>query len=269
MRTYYAILALIALLLAYCILVATQARADYKAAVVRLPSHGCSGTVIATSAGQSLILSCAHAFQGSDRNKPLAVDAPCPAPGAAQKVGVQLLAVDHQADLSLIRLNAGPLPYVAPVAPSGARPAVCWSVGYDEMKLPPTMRVVRIKGYEGSRTLTYERPWHGRSGGGLFAQQSGYLVGVVSGYTGPPTRHEVFPGSVGIYASHSAILRFLNRHAPGQGVALGEQGLPSPFPAIPIEQQYGPPSSPVPFSPPLIERFYGPAPSTPWCPGGT
>ena len=65
-------------------------------AVVRLPSHGASATVIDTAVGQSWLLSCAHAFQGADRNKRIIVDAPARAPlGWPKDVGIQLLDVDY------------------------------------------------------------------------------------------------------------------------------------------------------------------------------
>lgn len=259
----------LALVLTFWLILVALLRADSRAAVVRLPSHGCSGTVIATGPGQSLILSCAHAFAGQDRVRPIAVDVPTPTPAPAQQVGVQLLAVDHDSDLSLLVLRSGPLPYVAPVAPAGHRPARCWSVGYDEMKLPPQMRPASILDVGQARTHTRERPWHGRSGGALLCAERGQVVGVVSGYTGPRTRQESLPGAVGIYASHPAILRFLARYAPGQGLAPGDSFPPSPLPPISIERHYGPLPAPVPSSPPLVERFYGPSAPSPWCPGGT
>src|SRR5262249_3155071 len=86
-------------------------------AVVRLPSQRVGATVISPQVGRSLMLGCAHAFRGSDRQKPIVVDAPNPAACQPKKVGVRLLAVDYQADLSLIELGDGPLPYVAPAAP--------------------------------------------------------------------------------------------------------------------------------------------------------
>ena len=84
-----------------------------------MPSHGGSGTVIATGDGWTLILSCAHCFEGADRVKPLKLDVPHSAPGEPRKVGTRVLAVGRSAevDLALIQLNAGPVPYVTPVAP--------------------------------------------------------------------------------------------------------------------------------------------------------
>src|SRR5262245_52088315 len=51
-----------------------QAHAGPERAVVRLPSHGGSGTVIATTQNRTFILSCAHAFQGGDALKPIQID---------------------------------------------------------------------------------------------------------------------------------------------------------------------------------------------------
>jgi hypothetical protein len=180
-------------------------------AVARLISHGGSGTAIATGNGWTLILSCAHCFEGRDRQKPLRVNMPHPAPGEPKKVGLQVLAVGQTADLdlSLVKLNFGPVPYVTPVAPATSKPRECWSVGFDEMRIPPQCRPAKILRQEGNRYITDSRPWHGRSGGALIDKQSGYLVGVVSAYTGPSNHQEYDPRGNGIYVSLSAIHRFL------------------------------------------------------------
>ena len=105
--------------------------------MVRIISHGCSGTVIYTEEGRSFILSCGHAFRGSDRNRPVVLDVPAARPGPPQNPGIQVLETDHDKDLSLLILRAGPLEHIAPVAPVDHRPGhALLSVGYDNMQLP-------------------------------------------------------------------------------------------------------------------------------------
>src|SRR2546425_11826120 len=74
-------------------------------AVVQIPSHGASGTIVYTAAGQTLVLTVAHAFEGPARNRPLVVFVPKPeGAGTEKKVGIRLIALDERADLALIRL---------------------------------------------------------------------------------------------------------------------------------------------------------------------
>lgn len=192
------------------LLLASPAFADPKGAIVRIPSHGGSGTVIATGPGWSLILSAAHCFEGSARTKPIALDVIMPS-AAVGRVGIQLLGTDKAADVALVRLNYGPLPHISPVAPSGFQPGPCLSGGFDDMKFPGEYRLANIierspDGYY----YTREAPWHGRSGGGLIDARTGYLVGVCSGYTGQHSRNEAARGK-GVYAGLPSILAFLRR----------------------------------------------------------
>lgn len=181
---------------------------DLVRAVVRLPSHGASATVMETREGRTLLLSCGHAFVGEDRFKPIVVDAPARLAGAPRHVGIRLVAVDYDLDLSLIALSDGPLEFVMPVAADGFRPGKrLLSIGFDEMKMPATAKPATLVAQSGSVTYTRERPWHGRSGGALLDLDSGQLIGVVSGY-------EVNGLERGMYAGHAAILRFLARGKP-------------------------------------------------------
>jgi len=245
-------------------------------AVVRLSSHGASATVIATQTGRTLLLSCGHAFRGADRAKAILVDAPHPAAGRPKQVGVRLLQVDYEADLSLIELGDGPLPFVAPVAPAGHSPGShLLSVGFDEMKWPATKKSARLwRGPEGGTdsavTHTFERPWHGRSGGALLDLDTGHLIGVVSGY-------EVSGQRRGIYASHGAILRFLSatgggsvqgreKHPaiPPQGPEPGIGVRPVPFGDLSVPRPQL--SAPPPFS---VGRIGNPSyDKSPFCPPG-
>lgn len=221
---------LLALLVSVCLSVAVS-RSDGPAgvppvtyAVVRIKSHGASATVIYTEPGRSLLLGCAHAYRGQGANAKMALDVQSPTTdGRPKRATIKLLAVDHQADLSLVELGDGPLPYVAPVAPAGHRPGRVVSAGYDDMIWPATVRTAHITGSNGLVTYTRERPWHGRSGGGLLDAEKGYLIGVVSGYTGPSARDkasfaEVYPGASGIYVSHEAVIKFLKRYNSGHAL---------------------------------------------------
>lgn len=214
---------------------ASQGRAAPPDAVVRITSHGASATIIHTENGKTLLLGCAHAYQGNSRTKPMKIDVPVPQAGPAKHHPITLLAVDYDLDLSLVEIKDGPLPYVCPVAPAGHRPgARLLSVGYDDMKWPAQQRPATIVAQGAATTYTRERPWHGRSGGGLLDLESEVLIGVVQGY-------EVDGPRRGMYVSHAAILKFLTK-------ANGTKPQP-------------PPLQPQPF--------YLPHPPGGSCPGGT
>ena len=215
-----------ALLVSLCLLLPAPALAAPQDAVVAFPSHGCSATCIWKDQTRSLLLSCAHAFEGNDKYKKITMLAPHPTPGARQAPGIRLLYVDNRLDLSLLEVGTS-LPYVCPVAPVGSHPGRLLSCGYDEMRWPPTVRVATQIGTSAELTYTKEYPWHGRSGGALLDPDQGQLYGVVSGYTTPPMK------VVGLYASHQAVLTFL------QGKPLAtQQTYAAPQPNIP--QQYRP-----------------------------
>ena len=184
---------------------AALAEAAPKDAVVRIRSHGCSGTVIATTQGRSWILTCAHAWEKTrDKTAPIIIDSPSPSPGAVvRNSSPRLAAIDYKLDLALIEMTTGPLPYTCPVAPVGTNVRVCTSVGYDGMRWPAVTTQATVWGVRTSGTVTYthERPRSGRSGGPLISE-CGRLVGVVSGY-------ELQGSMRGMYASHQAILTFL------------------------------------------------------------
>jgi hypothetical protein len=199
---------------------AGPARADYEycipsdpsLATVRIGSHGGSGTIIATTQGRSWILSCAHMFtdrgmrpSAAARNKTLRIDGPAqtylPAgrPGPASS---RLVAIDYESDLSLIVLENGPCHYLPVDQVSRLRPQA-WSCGYDEMRWPITKRPATVIGDDATTIYTREKPWHGRSGGGLIDGERRTLFGVVQGYG--PTK--------GIYVSRARILTFIRANA--------------------------------------------------------
>ncbi len=251
------------------------AAAEPKDAVVRIPSHGVSGTVIGTGDGWTLILSAGHGWNAQrDESKPpvldkraITIDVPMAitARKGETKCSPTLVGVDFENDVSLIQMRYGPLPHVAQVAPKGFAPGPCLSVGYDEMKDRVTIRAAHIAKYEGTYTYTFERPWHGRSGGALLDVRTGYLIGVVSGYTfnehDKRKPAEVERGYYGVYAGHAAILVFLRSkgaiadNAPPAGPQLAPQLVPQASPWQP-EPRFDP------FRPPA--PFYAP----PSCPNG-
>ena len=85
------------LFLALSCLLAVRVGSDTRAAdpktspfaCVRIPSHGCSGTVIETGPGRTLILSCAHAFQGQDAARPVKLDCPHSAAGQPKRATIR------------------------------------------------------------------------------------------------------------------------------------------------------------------------------------
>jgi hypothetical protein len=183
-------------------------------AVVKVPSHGGSAVVIQTGAGYTYLLSAAHLFEGKLRHKPITIDAPAPTAGQPAHVGVQVLAIDDGRDLSLMLLHAGPLPYVCPV-PTAAEYRIfddLISAGYDEMK-PRTVRPALIVAVDDLWIYTQQKPWHGRSGGGLIDRRSNMLLGIVSRYEAMPGAAPGQVGNRGVYASRKSILAFLNQRA--------------------------------------------------------
>ena len=202
------------------------------ASVCRIPSHGGSGVVVFTEPGRTLLLTAGHLFAGAGRNRAILLDLPAPASGPPQSPGVRLLCLDERADLALLELAAGPVPFVAPVATAPRRGA--WSVGFDEMAAPAVIRPAHEVSTGELRTTTLERPWHGRSGGALLSD-SGELVGICSAYTGPSDHREVEEPFRGVYSSQQAIVVFWERCRSGGGTPQPFHDLKSPpWPAVPF-----------------------------------
>ena len=187
------------------------------AAVVCIPSHGASATVIWTGPGKTLILGCGHAYEplpdGKDMlHEPHRILVPVPqTAGAPIKAKITLLRVDFKRDLSLLQLDAGPLPYVAPIAPRGFNPTIdrLLSCGYDGIQFPPHQVPEHILRVDGKIYFTDQPPDHGRSGGGLIDLDRGWLVGVCEGYTFGTPQH---PGanSQGMFITLDTIHDFLD-----------------------------------------------------------
>ena len=188
---------------------ALEPASDPCLAVVRIKSHGASGTVIATTDGRSWILSCAHMFFDNydrlDQGRPgkkIVIDGPSQPHAPPKLAPVRVLAVDRAQDLSLLEIDNGPYNYV-PIAAAGFKPGRnLASAGYDDMRWPISRYSATMVAVAGDWTFTREKPWHGRSGGGLFDLDGKCLIGVVNGYeTSGPER--------GIYASHESVVKFM------------------------------------------------------------
>jgi hypothetical protein len=199
--------------------------ADEQYAVVRIPSHGASATVIETGQGYTWLLGCGHAYQGSDRVKEMVFDICSRTSAPPSRVGSHLEALDYAADLSLVLLNYGPVDYVAPVAPLRTNPSGhrILSVGFDEMRFPVTQKTATILfDYQGT-WFTREKPWHGRSGGALLDMDLGRLIGVVQGYETPYRS----PETRGLYIDLITIHHFIDSYRARKGT---QQWTPSPKP---------------------------------------
>ncbi len=205
--------------------------ANEQHAVIRIPSHGASATVIQTGPGTTYILGCAHAYEGTSRNKKMVFDIPSLHKSTPKNHESVLLAVDYKRDLSLVLLKDGPLDFVCPIAPKDWVPSAnVHSIGYDEMKIPPQDKTATIVGDDGLRWLTKEMPWHGRSGGGLIDMTVGRLIGVVQGYETTGQRH-------GLYINTRTIWQFLE---PRMGTAAP----PPQSQSFPFPQQFPRPRPP-------------------------
>ena len=110
------------------------------------------------------------------------------------------------------------------------------------MKWPITQAGATILERTPGWLFTREKPWHGRSGGGLFDADARCLFGVVNGY-------EVTGRHRGIYVGPDSILKFVGRY---------KDRLPQ-APARPPEPQRNFKYSAPIYAPP----FFAPS-----CPGG-
>jgi hypothetical protein len=192
---------------------ALEPTTDPHLAMVRIKSHGCSGTVIAATDGKSWILSCCHMFldekgriDKSLTGKKFSIDGPLQPYAPKTLAEVKLLALDTDQDLSLLEIANGPFHWLA-VAPKGHQPSRnVRSSGYASMAWPIVTRDATILQTSGDWTWTREKPYHGQSGGALLdlgpAGVTPRLIGVTYGY-------EAHGRMRGVYASHESVLRFL------------------------------------------------------------
>jgi S1-C subfamily serine protease len=166
-----------------------------------------TGTVIRSVPGETLVLTCAHLFQGISRQAKTTVEffgLP-----ERPRLGAEVLARDTEADLCIIRVAHQQVFPAARVAgrktsPSPGQPAT--SVGCDNGSEPTVrhMRVTAVNRYKGAPTIECSgEPVEGRSGGGLF-DRSGEVIGVCSARD--PADHR------GIYGGLAAIHSLLDRN---------------------------------------------------------
>lgn len=158
-----------------------------SAVKVTTRSGYCSGTVIASEGGKSLVVTCAHCFRSADRRRatdpgghPVAGYSVCP-PGNAPCLAVRLVAVDEVADLALLSVDAA----LPAVRVAHARPVAGAEVQHWGISSGPAQGVVLYMSDRATDgpTLTFRSSLSsipGDSGAGVFANNE--LVAVNWGY---------------------------------------------------------------------------------------
>lgn len=161
-----------------------------------------SGTVIASSAGETLIVTATHVVQGAKalqveihrHNLGSRIMELTEGGGWPRLVRAEIVVEDPDSDLALVRVRGMvALRYVARIDPKAVEPSkgdTMTSVGIDNTRRltlwktgvvgPAELDLKRGKGGGRKFTLTTRWPEHGRSGGGLF-RTDGALVGVCTG----------------------------------------------------------------------------------------
>jgi S1-C subfamily serine protease len=165
-----------------------------------------TGTVVRSVAGETLVVTCAHLFEGIPASAKTSVELF----GAAQTIRLsgELVCRDREADVALVRVKT---PQAVPVAAVASRRFVPASglqaraVGCDNGQQPSVraMHITAVNRYLGAPTIECSgQPVQGRSGGGLF-NEAGELIGVCS--AADPSEHK------GIYAGLAAVHTLLGR----------------------------------------------------------
>ena len=165
-----------------------------------------TGTIIHSTAGKSIILTCAHLFQNMTTKPQVEVDVFHN--GTSNRYPATILGGSHDLDLALLQIqNAKTLPVVElcqqPETCKTGQPV--FSLGCDNGQPPSLLesRIVCVNRYDGPSNLTCEKdPVQGRSGGGLFDEQ-GRLLAVCSA----ADRVE----KEGLYTSIPAIISLLQK----------------------------------------------------------
>jgi thiol-disulfide isomerase/thioredoxin len=170
-------------------------------------SYG-TGTVIRSVPGETLVLTCAHLFQGVSRQAKTTVEF-FGLPDRPRLSG-EVLASDAKADVCLVRVvyqQAFPAAHVAGRKAVPETGQATTSVGCDNGAEPTVrhMRVTAVNRYVGAPTIECSgEPVEGRSGGGLF-NEFGDVIGVCSARD--PADHR------GIYGGLAAIQALLERNS--------------------------------------------------------
>ncbi|MBL8817356.1 MAG: trypsin-like peptidase domain-containing protein [Planctomyces sp.] len=184
---------------------AAAATVRVKVTGKRLQDVG-TGTIIHSTTGESIILTCAHIFLG--QQKDALVEVEMFQDTKVLKFPAQVVSGDHNSDLAILKIRTtSQMPFVPvmadPVALSVSQSLV--SFGCNKGGVPSSLatRVVEINKWKGPSNVTCEvDPVQGRSGGGLFTMD-GELVAVCSA-----ADREV---KTGLYMSHTAIVELLKR----------------------------------------------------------
>lgn len=168
--------------------------------VVRNGASLGTGTLIASTDGETLILTAAHVVSDADKPVRLAlyrynigVETTAPESGFPKLFTAKVAARDADADIAILRVTGLPaLPYLARLDPGGVPPepgTAVHSLGYDRgerlLGWPTRFRRtarLRFNAMTVDRTffITDDPPIEGRSGGGLF-REDGTLIGVCVG----------------------------------------------------------------------------------------
>ena len=166
-----------------------------------------SGTVIHSTDAESIILTCAHLFPGSNIRVDL-FDGQPQSRFSGQTYKATLIDSDKGRDVALVRFKPGrklPFTRVAPLGHSvrsgSSATAVGCPYGRDAVTWDTQVTDRNIKIGSISLIECDRAPEMGRSGGGLFS--GGYLVGVCD-FTEPTGNH-------GLYATTDSIHAILNR----------------------------------------------------------
>jgi S1-C subfamily serine protease len=244
---------LLVLALVIAVLGPTAARPDEgapAAAVVR-PTvqirngiHRGSGTVVASVADETLILTAAHVVRDAAGlqvelhryNLGGPMTGLTEGGGWPRLVPATVVAADPAADVAVVRITGMvALPHVARFDPEAEEPAkgdVLTSVGIDRTRFLTRWRTtvqgtgrVDIGRGGGPRrfTMTTRYPEHGRSGGGLFRGDGtvvGVCIGQLSGRSGQP--------KVGLFASVESIRRLLQENKLEGALRPTTPGRPKP-----------------------------------------
>jgi len=195
-----------------------------------------SGTIIASVAGETLVLTAAHVVQNRGpiivelHRYNLGMERAAAARGSwPRSVRAALLAADTAADLAILRIEKmRALPYVARLAPDNADPpadSIVNSIGIDlgtnltgwSTRMVETLTFVLNDNRDQRPFLITEKiPEHGRSGGGLYLA-SGELVGVCVGHA------ELVKGKeMGVFASRESIRLLLVDHKLSAAIVRSE-----------------------------------------------
>jgi thiol-disulfide isomerase/thioredoxin len=171
--------------------VAGEAIRKAAAATVRVRVTGSklqdvgTGTIVYSTVGESLVLTCAHLFDVGKESSPK-VEVDVFLNGKVAKFPATVIGGSHDSDLAFLKLqNSTLLPFVPlfneASQVSAGQPVVSYGCNNGDVPSVLTANVLKINPYQGPANLTCSKdPVQGRSGGGLFSL-TGELLAVCSG----------------------------------------------------------------------------------------